>query len=327
MMKYVLSLAVLALGGVIAYDEFYDADKIQYHQLDFTKSPTQTGERWCVIGDGGMGNKAMDLIVESMIDLGCNQVRYLGDLVYPSGIQSVNDPLFTERFLKPITPLLEHDIPVYLLLGNHDWKGNPDAWFQVAEKVKGVKKPYFHYAEARGDVCVFNIETTWYEKLYFAHKRMPKTDWLMDAYDAANEHCQFSIAFGHHPLISSGKHDDALIQTALFLESNVFGHVDMYIAGHDHIISDEGEIDGTTQLISGSASKVSSMSEELNPAKRFALSAHGFLTLDFRTSDDGIWVDYTFYKVEPESVTAPLTRVWEGSRRGTGIRNFEEMPY
>lgn len=130
-------------------------------------------QRICVIGDGGWGNNASRAIGQALVSLQCDQVRYLGDLVYPSGIQSVDDPLLKSRFLDPLTPALDAGIPVYLVLGNHDWKGNASAWLSLARQNPLIHFPNYYYFEEWPDACAF------------------------------------SLGFAHHPLVSSGSHPTA----------------------------------------------------------------------------------------------------------------------
>jgi len=180
-MSKVYPVLLIAMLGLIVADEIYDAEAIEYHHLHYPQSPADTGETWCVVGDGGLANDAFSAVVESMVAAGCDQLRYVGDLVYPAGIESIDDPMLRTNFLQPLSPLTNLGVPVYLILGNHDWRGNPHAWLQVASVEPMIHKPYFHYAETYSDICVFNIETLWFEKLYFIERRLPKTGWIKKA--------------------------------------------------------------------------------------------------------------------------------------------------
>jgi len=92
------------------------------------------GQRLCVIGDGGWGNAPSLAVGQALVELNCDQIRYLGDLVYPDGITGPEDPLLESRFFAPLGPALDAGIPVYLywaiMTGNRmprpgwRWPGN-----------------------------------------------------------------------------------------------------------------------------------------------------------------------------------------------------------
>ncbi len=75
---------------------------------------------------------------------GCDFVVGLGDNIYESGVTSVDDPQFEEKFELPFEPV---DLPFYLVLGNHDWKGSGEAWLEVARRYPQVHFPHFYYFE------------------------------------------------------------------------------------------------------------------------------------------------------------------------------------
>ena len=45
----------------------------------------------------------------------------------------MDDPELHESFLKPFKPFLETEIPFYLTVGNHDYKGDPSVYLEVAK--------------------------------------------------------------------------------------------------------------------------------------------------------------------------------------------------
>ena len=87
--------------------------------------------RFIVIGDSGSGSAGQyavgeaiaevcqrkDEFVDDMAFPGCDLVVGLGDNIYESGVTSVDDPQFAEKFEKPFDPV---QLPFYMVLGNHD---------------------------------------------------------------------------------------------------------------------------------------------------------------------------------------------------------------
>jgi hypothetical protein len=166
--------------------------------------------------------------------------------------------------------------------------------------------------------------------LYFIHKRFAQSLWLREAMQAQQQSCRFSLALGHHPLMSSGRHGDAGLGEALFLRDEIFGRVDLYMAGHDHYLSDEGDYKGTHQLVSGAAGKVTHLKGDESEdeghhqygaeGSEFAVWEQGFVTLRLERKDKQVTADYRFYIVNPEDATSEPRQVWQGRVTGKGLR-------
>ncbi|MDX1803199.1 MAG: metallophosphoesterase [Alcanivorax sp.] len=275
------------------------------------------GQRLCVIGDGGWGNQASKAIGRALVTLRCDQIRYLGDLVYPRGIQNLNDPLLKSRFLEPLKPALDAGIPVYLVLGNHDWKGNAAAWLALAKQNPLIHFPNYYYVEQWPDACAFSLETTWMEKWYYFRRQ---GNWLDQALDRARQHhCRFSLAFAHHPLVSSGSHGEAGPDLKLTLNDRLFGRLDLYLSGHEHILSDEGSYQGTRQLIAGAASLNSDLGLP-SKQQRFTRSTHGVLVMTLEDRQHTMLARYRFYQVQGDPQKPRITLLWQGHKQGQGVR-------
>ena len=63
------------------------------------------------------------------------------------GVQSMNDPELQESFLKPFKPFLETEIPFYLTVGNHDYKGDPSVHLEVAKNYPSIFHPSNFYTK------------------------------------------------------------------------------------------------------------------------------------------------------------------------------------
>ena len=299
-----------------------DSQKSWHYSRD--ASLADNGQLLCFIGDPGTGNKAQYAVAKALEAADCDQIRVLGDIVYPSGIENENDPLLEVAFFKPYDFYFKKDTPFYLILGNHDYKKNKSvekSWMKIAEKNSDVFFPNNYYSEKWNDVCFFSIDTTWYDKLYFLHKRSTQTNWLRDALISQKASCSFSVVLGHHPLISSGSHDDSTWLQSLFLEDEVFGKVDLFISGHEHHLADEGSLNSTRQLISGAAGKLYP-EEELLDNQYYVDRKFGFLTLQFQRDKGVIVASYDFYTVhfDDDGQLVEVNKSWSNSIRGKGIR-------
>jgi hypothetical protein len=89
------------------------------------------GLKILVFGDSGTGDEIQFKVSLAMKDFcashGCHLALMLGDNIHPAGVTSVNDPQFIEKFEKPYTGL---NIPIFAILGEHDWgrKGDMYNW-------------------------------------------------------------------------------------------------------------------------------------------------------------------------------------------------------
>ncbi len=278
----------------------------------------------CVIGDSGTGDNNALAVAHALESMNCSQIRILGDIIYPSGIESAEDPLLQRNLLGPYQYFIDRDIPIFIVLGNHDHKQNSEAWIEVAKQHPLLKFPNYYYAEDWGEICFFNLDSSFYEKIYFAHKRYAQTRWLRKALDTVKNSCKFSIATGHHPYRSSGGHGNASWQLSLFFEEELIGKIDMYLSGHDHHLSDEGTAGGTRLLISGAAGAHKYDLKEASEDKQFAISEYGFLIIQFsRDQQNDIVARYKFYSLIPDGKGGytDLKEVWSGLKKGQGIRN------
>lgn len=318
----VLSLLTVAIGA-------YNVPRSSQSHIEYrAESPARDGKLICVIGDPGTGASVQYAVAQAMRDARCDDVRIVGDVVYPSGVADVRDPQLQEKFFAPYQVLFDANIPVSIVLGNHDYKGNELAWLEVAELSPGLHLPFFNYAESYEDgLCIISIDTTWVDKFYFTNRHIALIDWFTSTLRALEGKCTFSLALGHHPLRSSGRHEKPTPATRWFIEQFVVGHVDVYVAGHEHNLSDEGTLEQTRLLVSGAGGKHTG-ADNPGPYTQFAIDECGFLALRLQQRADGssgrfaIGADYAFYIVEPQVRGGGFTtRIgWQGSISGKGMR-------
>lgn len=314
-------LAIAVTLAVLAYNTPKPRDD-NLHR-NYSTSLVDNDYTICVIGDSGTGDNNAIAVAHALETMDCSQIRILGDIVYPSGIQSPEDTLLKQNLLAPFQYFIDRKIPIYLVLGNHDHKQNGTAWLEVAKQHPAIKFPNFYYSEEWGGVCILNLDTSFYQKIYFVHKRYSQTKWLRNAMSAVANSCEFSIAIGHHPYRSSGSHGNASWQLNLLFEEELIGKIDLYLSGHDHHLSDEGTVKTTRLLISGAAGLKYKLKEP-SANNQFAVSKYGFLTLRFsRNNQNKVVTDYRFYTLLPdgEGGYTKLAEEWRGQVVGQGIRS------
>lgn len=200
---------------------------------------------FCVAGDVGNGSSAQREVAEAMEESGCEKLVLLGDLIYPSGIKSAQDTVLFNRFLEPYREFNE----IYLVLGNHDYQGNPEAWKDLSNSDPRIIHPERYFRTKLKDVCLFFLDTNFNssENLY-----REESDWLKQNISG----CNYKVAFTHHPYLSSGhRHGPAKERTKDFFEEFIVGEFQIIFSGHEHYLRDEGAAQGTRQVISGAGGK------------------------------------------------------------------------
>ncbi|MBL6899600.1 MAG: metallophosphoesterase [SAR86 cluster bacterium] len=263
---------------------------------------------YCFVGDAGEVNPTQAMVVEALANSDCSMVWHLGDITQ-LGVQSINDPELQDSFLTPFKPFLETEIPFYLTVGNHDYKGDPAVYLEVAKDYPSIYHPSNFYTKQFGQLCFFALDTTIFDKLYYFYKRGSQVKWLAEEVERMKDQCEFSIAVAHHPLFSSGDRDRANPQLAIFLENYVFGTFDIYIAGHNHVLADEGDHKKTLQLISATGALPGGSPLETDKGK-FNIETPGYL----RMTIDGNTARYEFISAEDNEI------LWSNIKVGSGLR-------
>ncbi|SUZ73368.1 uncharacterized protein METZ01_LOCUS26222 [marine metagenome] len=268
---------------------------------------------FCFVGDTGHVNEIQKNVADALADSECNAIWHTGDIIYPDGISSKDDPRFITNFLRPFNKVFNKKIPFFLTLGNHDYKKEPKSYLEIAKNNSLIVYPNNYYSNKYGKLCIFSLDTTIFDKLYLFYKRREQKSWLRKIKEDMTSSCELSIAVAHHPLFSSGDRKNATPQLSRFLETDIFGTFDLYIAGHNHVLADEGERRGTRQLISGTGSLPGGSPEE-QPEGKFNVETPGFLKLELKEIDNKVVAEYSFIQARDNLV------LWKGLKIGSGIR-------
>lgn len=263
---------------------------------------------FCFVGDAGEVNAIQSVVVSALTNSECTTLWHLGDITQ-LGVRSINDPELYESFLNPFKPFLDTGIPFYLAVGNHDYKGDPKVYLEVAKQYPSIHHPNNFYTRKFGELCFFILDTTIFDKLYYFHKRGSQIRWLKEEVDRLKNQCKFSIALAHHPLFSSGDRDRANPQLAIFLENYVFGTFDIYVTGHNHVLADEGDHKKTRQLISATGALPGGSPIKVQSGK-FNIETPGYLKMVITNNT----ARYSFISAESNEI------LWSKIKIGSGLR-------
>lgn len=218
-----------------------------------------------------------------------------GDNFYPKGVASIDDPLWNKSYENIYTQYsLQKDW--YVVLGNHDYKINPEAEVEYSKKSSRWIMPSRYYSVKMpidGDTTtkalfVFIDSNPFIEKYYndSEYGKMVKTQdtsaqkkWLAKVLADTDPTIKWKFVVGHHPLDTSGKRIKSpetlqfrKTMEPLFKQFNV----DAYICGHEHQLEYIKPAGPTHHFISGAGSEAREVKGNLAESQ-FKASDHGFM--------------------------------------------------
>lgn len=293
-------------------------DYKQAHIADLTVA--EDGLHFLVLGDWGRNGhyrqrQVADQMDYVMAQLDGHFVITTGDNFYPNGVASVNDPYWQTSFENIYSgPYLFE--PWYVVLGNHDYRGNPQAQIDYSNISQRWNLPARYYSKEfeleddSGKTALFVfMDTSPFELKYYQeakYKAVHNQDaqaqlaWLKKTLNESDAH--WKIVAGHHPLYSSGKRYQKTMDVRNALEAVFEQHgVDMYLAGHEHHMEHSlAKGKKVHHFISGAGSSIRKVAQV--EFTQFSKATNAFLTGSL-TSNQAVMqmVDYkgrVIYKTE-----------------------------
>ena len=261
----------------------------------------------CFVGDVGRITALQADIARALERENCHRIFFLGDLVYPKGIKSSDDPELQERFLNYYLPIMERnpELVMPLILGNHDHKGEPSAWRYVSRNYPQLFFPYYYYLIDYGGLCVMALDTSFYYYAENVAEAVEQTNWLMSI-QSRLARCKVKVAITHHPMRGGdypGSMDwkGAPEPLKAFLDTYVVGVVDIHLSGHVHILVDDGKDEGTRLIISGTG------------GENLGSDRPGFVVLNWRPQEPSK-IGYYLRRIDSEVVVEGLPEEQVGKR-------------
>lgn len=220
-------------------------------------------------------------------------VLALGDNFYPSGVQSTADPQWRTSF-EDIYTAHSLNIDWYVVLGNHDYRGNPQAQIDYSAISRRWRLPSRYYSVTKRvadgvTAEFFIIDTSPFIREYRAEPdkyAVAQTDtaaqrrWLDGALAASKAQWKFIV--GHHNVYSGGKRPVMEDMVQLIVPRLEKYGVTAYLAGHEHQL--EHIVPGGSKahyFISGAGSET--RDTKGMDGTRFVASRSGFLAMSLTT--------------------------------------------
>lgn len=222
-------------------------------------------------------------------------VMALGDNFYPSGVASTLDHRWIDSYEDIYTA---HSLQTdwYVALGNHDYKGNPEAEVEYTKVDRRWNMPARYFAkkisigaDSTKQLLLVFIDTTPLISQYYQssdHAANVKSQdtamqrrWLESVLSDPSPSIKWRIVAGHHPVYTGGKRIDAEETREIKrLLKPIFDKykVDAYICGHEHSLQYIKPAGATHYFISGAGSETTPAAIHPDGGK-FAISQNGFI--------------------------------------------------
>jgi tartrate-resistant acid phosphatase type 5 len=303
-----LCFLVLSVSAQEDTRSYYDRDDEQ------TKKPF----KFIVFGDWGRNGE--DNQKEVAREMGIVAKKFkpefivsTGDNFYPDGVRSTRDHSWIASYENIYTA---HSLQTdwYVVLGNHDYGGDPQAEIDYTSVDRKWNMPSRYYSKifyingdtTQGMMFVF-LDTTpclteYYNNGGKTHVQGQDTAaqriWLEKTLGEAPANIKWKFVFGHHPVYTGGGRMNAVeTQEMKKLFKPIFEkfHVNAYICGHDHNLQYIKPTGFTYYFVSGAGSELSKT--VIHPdGGIFAKAENGFM--NFSISENLMQVTVMGYKGE-----------------------------
>lgn len=186
--------------------------------------------RIAVLGDTGKGADTVTKGIARVHEAKpLDAIVLVGDNFYPCGVTSVDD----ERW-SLVRPLTRIGIPIFPVLGNHDFCGKADPGAQI--RATGVL-PHWRFP-ARQYVLRTRVADFVFVDTTPLAKGRPNEVASAIRSAFAKSQAPWRIVVGHHPVISSGYHGyfprDEVARMRTLIPALRETHANIYLGGHDH---------------------------------------------------------------------------------------------
>ncbi|GJL81856.1 MAG: hypothetical protein DHS20C01_14900 [marine bacterium B5-7] len=237
--------------------------------------------RLFLLGDTGTGEK-MQLKVASAMEARCrthgvDAIVMLGDNFYPKGVVSVVDSQWQEKIFDIYNGPCLGAVPIYAVLGNHDYLSSPSAQINAGSRYPRWNMPARYYTRTFGNVLsLVAIDTEYVDLCSNTGSCMTR---FLRSELISNKHL-WRVVIGHKPLKSANFKKSFSVSSWL-LSKFICGSADFYISGHSHHL--EHRIGGgckTGIFVSGGGGNGSYEINTKDKNVKFVKSENGFLELE-----------------------------------------------
>jgi tartrate-resistant acid phosphatase type 5 len=207
-----------------------------------------------VVGDWGRDGNAHQREVAVQMgraaqSLASQCVFSVGDNFYEDGVHATSDPLWRSSF-EAIYSAPSLQVPWYVALGNHDYRGSPQAQIDYATISQRWRMPSRYYKVSGSQIAAPHLEVFVIDTSPLVHKYRKDVHsaiaanvvgqdvpaqlrWLDEQLSRST--APWRLVLGHHTIYSGGSGHGDTSETTELIEPLLRRHgVQAYINGHDH---------------------------------------------------------------------------------------------
>jgi tartrate-resistant acid phosphatase type 5 len=278
-LRKTILLLVFVLGYQYQQAQVLVKDSAALPKADTKLMKTDRALHFIAMGDWGRNGADHQRQVAKQMGLTAKEIGSMftiatGDNFYPSGVISEWDPLWKYSFEDIYTDFhLQWDW--YPILGNHDYKSNPDAQVKYSAISRRWKMPARYYSKTiaiNGDttqqVLFVFIDTNplipeFYKNAEYGpnvkgQDTIKQKRWMEKLLSTTSPNIKWKIVVGHHPMYTGGSRTEGYDTKAIRNTLNpMFDKykVDVYLAGHEHSLQHMRSAGNMHHIISGAASE------------------------------------------------------------------------
>jgi acid phosphatase len=219
-----------------------------------SNAASPTALDFLVVGDWGRNGSDHQRDVAMQMgatgaSIGSRCVISVGDNFYEDGVQSAADPQWRTSF-EDIYTAGSLQVPWYVALGNHDYRGVPEAQLDYARTSSRWRMPKRYYKVAGTEVGAPHVDFFVIDTSPLVHKYREGVHSAIAANVAtqdvpaqlawldvqlAKSNAPWKLVVGHHTIYSGGSGHGDTPETKELIEPLLEKHrVQAYIHGHDH---------------------------------------------------------------------------------------------
>lgn len=212
------------------------------------------GCNFLVLGDWGVNGAARQREVAAQMakaaeQFECRYIVSVGDNFYNDGVQSATDPQWRASY-EEIYAAPSLQVPWYVALGNHDYRGVPQAQLDYAKSSPRWRMPSRYFKVAGSEIGaphldLFFIDTSPLVQVYreradsaiavnVASQDVPAQLHWLDT-QLSQSSAPWKLVIGHHTIHSGGSAHGDTPEMVQLVDPLLRKHgVQAYINGHDH---------------------------------------------------------------------------------------------
>lgn len=256
-----------------------------------------------VTSDTGTGDdnqrRVAHLLNRLSLEYSVDAVLFAGDNFIQDGVAGLDDPQWDGKLFSMYNLPGLADIPIYAVLGNHDYRGSVAAQIDMTKRSGGRWcMPARNYSVRFGSLVeLIAVDTNFPDGL-----RLGVFPWDRLVRRACRSPCRWRLVMGHRPLLTGGKYRDVMWHVRVLLGSFLrrVGAV-VYVSGHDHNLQHLRKEDRRfvlDQIVVGAGGSELIAPESIAGLTRYAAEQHGAVLAQFNSECSS----FSFYTVDGENL-------------------------